>query len=330
MVGAGLQAHRRLEALDSRDSLHVVSAPDTVAAAELAGRYGGRAVHRWEDVVSDRDVDAVIVATPPDVHEPITVAALRAGKHVLCEKPLARTSTEARNMARAAAEAGRVLLCGFNHRFHPAVAALAATVSAGTYGRPLSAVGVYGHGIRADYLSEWRADPKVVSGGQLMEQGIHLVDLVDSLLWPVADVVAHTQTSFGTSAELEDDAHVMLRSGEGQLAFLRSSLSQWRNHFSLDVTFERATVRVHGLGGSYGEQTLAVDVRDDGPFTSHVTAYRGADRTWSAEWQHFRQLTQAHPVPPPDLAGQRALSIVEAAYASTREGRWTTVPTEDS
>ncbi|MBB5868328.1 putative dehydrogenase [Allocatelliglobosispora scoriae] len=326
IVGAGLQARRRLSAFGPADTLVAVAAPNPAVVEALAAPHGARPLEDWRDLVARPDLDAVLVTTPPDLHEEIAVAALTAGKHVLCEKPLASSAASAARMEAAAAAHGRVLHCGFNHRFHPAIRELGSIVHEGRYGRPLSAVGVYGYGYRAGYADEWRADPAVVSGGQLMEQGIHLVDLIDSLLFPIADVVAHTQETFGMAAGLEDDAHVMLRSATGQLAFVRSSLSLWRNRFTFDVTLERATVRVDGLGASYGEQTLIVDERGTGPFTSSVISFRGGDQSWGAEWRYFHDLVAANPAGPPDPAGRQALAVVEAAYESTRTGRWTPVP----
>ncbi|MEW2297889.1 Gfo/Idh/MocA family oxidoreductase [Streptomyces sp. NPDC006743] len=329
MIGAGLQCGRRIPALGPDDALAAIAAPDLDQARAHAEPVGAKVFGRWEELLAHTELDAVIVATPPDTHLAATVTALAAGKHVLCEKPLARTSDEAARMEAAAQAHGRVLHCGFNHRFHPAVRTLARSISAGEHGRPLSALGVYGYGFRAGYGDEWRADPAVVSGGQLMEQGIHLVDLVDALLWPVHDVIAHTQHSFGLPPGIEDDAHVMLRSAAGQVAMMRSSLSQWHNRFLFEVTFERATVRIDGLTGSYGEQTLTVEKRDDGPFGAQITRFRGPDRSWAAEWTHFRELVAQHPAPDPDPSGRRALSVVEAAYRSIEAGRWTPVSKEN-
>lgn len=329
LIGAGLQCGRRIPALGPDDVLVAIAAPDLQQASAHAKPAGAKVFAHWEDLLAHPGLDAVIVATPPDTHLAATVGALSAGKHVLCEKPLARTSAEAASMEAAAKTHGRVLHCGFNHRFHPAARALANSIASGEHGRPLSAMGVYGYGFRSGYGDEWRADPAVVSGGQLMEQGIHLVDLVDGLLWPVHDVIAHTQQSFGLPQGIEDDAHVLLRSVTGQVAMVRASLSQWHNRFMFEVTFEQATVRIDGLTGSYGEQTLTIEKRDDGPFNAHVTRYRGPDRSWAAEWSHFRDLVRQSPVPEPDPAGRSALSVVEAAYHSTETGRWTPVNKEN-
>lgn len=321
VVGAGLQASRRLAALPDGVVVAAIADVEIRRSRRLTLRHGGAALGSWPELVGRTDVDAVLVATPPDSHEEISVAALRAGKHVLCEKPMALSSGAAGRMGHAAVKASRVLHCGFNHRFHPAVRELTRLIGARTFGQPLSAIGIYGYGFREGYEREWRADPAVVSGGQVMEQGIHLVDLVDSCLWPVTEAVAHLQHTFGLNG-LEDDGHLLLRSATGQVAYLRSSLTQWRNRFLLEVTCERATLRVNGIGGSYGEQTLAVEQRGDGPFQTAQTSFRGGDSTWRSEWEYFTALCAQTPVPCPDPAGHRSLAIVETAYRSTATGGW--------
>ncbi len=323
IVGAGVQARRRLAAFRPDDRLTAISALNSGDAARLAARYRGEAVSSWLEVVQRDDVDAVIVASPPRSHADIGIAALRAGTHVLCEKPLAATSEEAAAMTTAAATAGRVLHCGFNHRLHPAVVRLREFLASGAFGPVISAMAVYGHGIRDGYESEWRCDPACVSGGQLMEQGIHLVDLVDSMLGPVDRVVAHVGRSCTLPAGLEDEAHLMLGLSGGGVAMVRSSLTQWRNRFLLEVTCRKAILRVEGLGGSYGDETLIIERRTDGPFTTELLEFRGDDQSWRREWQQFHDLVaaSAHSATADD-AGLRSIVIVEAAYRSASSGQW--------
>jgi len=322
VVGAGLQANRRLAALGPNDEFVAVSAPSVDHVEQLIRRFGGVPADSWQELVRRDDVDAVIVASPPRSHRDISIAALRSGKHVLCEKPLAASSADATVMAEAAETAGRVLHCGFNHRFHPAIPRLRELLEAGGYGPVLAVNGSYGHGIRPGYADEWRCDPAHVSGGQLMEQGIHLVDLVDHMLGPVDRVVARLSRGFGLPADLEDDAHVLLDLRPGGVAFLRSSLAQWRNRFWFEVTCLDATLRVSGLGGSYGVETLTVEPRTDGPFRRETVEFRGADPSWNHEWQYFRALTGNSGAAVTDDAGRRALAIVEAAYRSATTDKW--------
>ena len=87
----------------------------------MASRFNCEAVRNWKDVIKREDIDIVIVSTPPHVHAEISIAAMQAGKHVLCEKPLSKTIEESEAMVKAVMENNVFLKCGFNHRHHPAI-----------------------------------------------------------------------------------------------------------------------------------------------------------------------------------------------------------------
>ncbi len=321
IIGTGLQARRRIEAADG--AVVAVAGQDFAAGAAFAAAHGIRAEKNWRALVEAADLDTVIVATPPHVHAEMSIAALEAGKHVLCEKPLARTGDEADRMIRAARSGGRVLACGFNHRHHPALAELRRLVEQGRLGRVLWARCAYGIGGRDGYENEWRADPAQTSGGQLMEQGIHAVDLLRTVLGEVESVTAARATHvWPAMAPLEDDAMALLRHDSGAISTIHSSLTQWVNIFRLEIGGDAATAEVQGLAGSYGPQTLTVWDRTNGPFSATRTEFRGGDRSWRQEWNAFAA-TAADPL---DLSsaldGAHAVRVVEAAYLGADGDRW--------
>ncbi|ANS62472.1 LmbZ [Streptomyces lincolnensis] len=325
IIGTGLQATRRVRALiEAADAEPVAVAgatPDTTKA--FAAEHGLNAVADWRELVADDGIDVVLVCVPPHLHAEMTLAALRAGKHVLCEKPLARTADEADEMCRVARATGRVLGCGFNHRHHPALAALGDRIARGELGRPLWARAAYGIAGRDGYEREWRADPRQVSGGQLMEQGIHVVDLLRSYFGEVEAVTSLRSSTVWPIAPLEEDAMVLLRHHSGVLAQLHSSLTQWVNTFRLEVGGDEAVAEVQGLAGSYGTQSLSVWPRTDGPFTVTRQEFRSGDRSWALEWAEFARLLS---LPAPDqtsaLDGAAAIRVVAAAYTAADTLTW--------
>lgn len=334
IIGAGLQARRRAPVLREfpDTELVIVTAAHRNHATALASRMGCEAGEGWEGVVERPDVDTVVVCTPPHLHAEITVAALRAGKHVLCEKPLARTDDEARTMVEAAGRSERVLWCGFNHRYHPAVQQIRRWVDEGVLGDLMCCRARYGICGRPGYANEWRADPRVVAGGQLMEQGIHAIDLFRWFLGDPDAVAAMTGTTYWDIDPLEDNGFVLLRWPGGQMASLHSSLTQWRNLFSFELIGRDAYASAEGLGGGYGTEQAILRKRDfDKPFSEHVIDYRGEDRSWSDEWQNFVAAVRGNRAPIDSAVdGLRALQIVNAAYASSREGRFVRVPLRDA
>lgn len=325
IVGAGLQARRRAAviAASTNGELAVVTAVPLASAAKLAREVYADASSDWAKAVVRPDVDAVVICTPPDSHAEIACTALRAGKHVLCEKPLARSCAEAQRIVDEAEAAGRILWCGFNHRYHLALRQVREWLEQGYLGEAMYLRARYGICGRPGYEHEWRADPRRVGGGHLMEQGIHLVDLARWFIGDFATALGTVGTYYWKGQPFEDNAFVVLRKADGRVAMLHSSLTEWRNLFSLELFGTDGYARAEGLGGSYGLETAALGIRDfSAPFAEKRIEFRGADTCWQLEWEAFVAATK---VSGDDLTnardGVQALRIVEAVYASASTGR---------
>mgnify|MGYP001599921327 CR=1 FL=1 len=174
------------------------------------------------------DVDGVVVATPNDWLAPITCTALEAGKHVLCEKPPGRDVAEAKTMRDSAARSGRLFAFGFNHRHAAGVHEALDIARTGGIGRLLHAQARYGHGGRPGLEHEWRADPKRAGGGEMMDQGAHLLDLARLILGEVERVYAITRTEFWPLAPLEDNAFCLLEHVGGAVSMRTPASSSGR------------------------------------------------------------------------------------------------------
>jgi predicted dehydrogenase len=294
------------------------------SAVELAHEAQADVTADWSAAVERRDVDAVLVCTPPDMHAEIAITALRAGKHVLCEKPLARSSEEGQRMVDEARAAGRVLWCGFNHRYHPAVRQVRAWLDGGEVGEAMYIRARYGIAGRPGYEHEWRADPAHVGGGQLMEQGIHLVDLARWFLGDFATAQGSVGRYFWKAQPFEDNAFAILRKADGRVAMLHSSLTEWRNLFSFELFGTDGYARAEGLGGTYGLETATRGVRDfEAPFAEKRIEYRGPDTCWQMEWEAFVAATAINGDGVATARdGVQALRIVEAVYASASSENW--------
>ena len=329
IVGAGLQGRRRVPALrDFPDTeLVVISAAHLESAKRLADSVGCQAEVGWEPVVECQGLDAVIVCTPPHLHAEISIAAMRRGMHVLCEKPLGRTLEEAECMLTAARESGVTLKCGFNHRHHPGIQQARRWFDEGRIGEPLFVRCRYGIGGRPGYEKEWRADPEIVGGGQLMEQGIHVVDLARWFLGEFSQVTAFVETGFWEISPLEDNAFALYRTSGGAVASIHSSLTQWKNLFSFELYGRDGYIAVDGLGGSYGTEQAVLARRDfAAPFGEEVIEFRGSDRSWHEEWKEFVAAVREDREPLGNgYDGLEALRLVYAAYEAAQERRVVTL-----
>ena len=322
IIGAGLQCRRRAPII--RDwpgaELAVISSKTGKAAKAQASRMDCEFAVGWKDLVRREDIDVVLVCTPPNIHSEISIAAMKAGKHVLCEKPLARTLEEAKEMIATARSNHVKLKCGFNHRHHPAIWKTKQLLDEGKLGKPMFARCRYGYIGRPGFENEWRANPAYVAGGQLMEQGIHALDLFRWFLGDFDQVVGFISTNYWKAQSFEDNAFALLRREDGVVASLHSSMTQWRNLFHFEIFGEEGYVSVGGLGGSYDTEQLRFARRDfDGPFHEEVTDFRGGDRSWFEEWKEFVTAIQEDREPIGNgQDGLEALRLVYATYESSK------------
>lgn len=322
IVGCGLTGRRRAAALAGARLTACADIDRSRADALAQSQPGVRAVTRWEELVGDADLDVVIVATTNDALAGVSVAAIEAGKHVLVEKPAGRTVAEIDRIAGAARRHGRIVRVGFNHRYHPAFVAARRIIDAGTIGPLMFVRGRYGHGGRVGYDREWRADPARSGGGELIDQGMHLIDLSRWLLGPFADVDGAAHTYFWDMA-VDDNAFLRLTTPAGQVAFLHVSCTEWKNLFSFEIRGDQGAIHVEGLGGSYGEESLVLTRRAQPGAeagTERLT-FADGDTSWAAEWEDFATALHGgrlrHGIPD---EGLQVLATVDALYAAARSG----------
>jgi predicted dehydrogenase len=329
IIGAGLQARRRVPAIKEEPGFQLVEVVDRIEdrARSFANQFGGRASAEWRPVVKHPSVDVVLVLTYPDSHAEIAIAAMEAGKDVLCEKPLTRTEKEAREVIEVVKRTGRILKCGFNHRHHPAILQAHQLFGSGDIGKPAFGRGRYGIAGRQGIEKEWRSDPKIVSGGQLMEQGIHLVDLFRWFLGDFRRVTGLMSTTHWPIQPLEDNGFVVMQNHSGVVVSIHSSLTQWINLFEFEIYGDKGSLTVQGLGSSYGVEKLIVNHFDPiGPFSHQTFEYRSGDTSWKSEWQEFVQAVANRREPiGTALDGLRAMEIVNAAYSASKTGQTVTL-----
>jgi predicted dehydrogenase len=288
IVGCGLIGHKRAKALGGHKLVAAADA-NLARAQQLASAYPGcEASADWQAVAARADVDLVIVATTNDALAPVTDAAVCHGKHVLVEKPAARSADELAPVVLHARAAGVQVKVGFNHRFHPALARARALVDAGELGPLLHIRARYGHGGRVGYDKEWRADPAIAGGGELLDQGVHLIDLSRWFLGDITEVRGHVSTSFWKMA-VEDNGFLFLRTAAGQVAWLHASCTEWKNLFCFEIFGREGKLQIDGLGGSYGLERLSHYrmLPQMGPPETTIWEYPGEDLSWRDEFAHF-------------------------------------------
>jgi predicted dehydrogenase len=315
--------HRRAEALRDNDELVACFDPKQSSAERLAREFGGQAVGSAAAVLEHRP-DAVIVATPHDRLADLAIESLRAGAHVLVEKPAGLSGADVDRIAVAADAAARIVKVGFNHRFAPAIQRAVELAHSGEFGDLMFARARYGHGGRAGYEQEWRLRREISGGGELVDQGMHLLDIFHWLFGPLPLHSALLRRHFWAGA-VEDNALFTLADpfGEsGPWATAHVSWTEWKNLFSLEIYCRTAKFSVDGLAGSYGSPRLTIYKMkpEFGPPETETVEFDGPDLSWRGEWQHFVAAIRGdvtHLLG--GLADARyAWSCVEAAYDLSR------------
>lgn len=321
IVGCGLIGNKRAKALGRGDALVAAADTNIDRARQLASQHPGcTSSADWHDVVTRPDVDLVVVAATNDQLAPATLASVQHRKHVLVEKPAARNAAELEPVALAARDAfehsGVVVKVGFNHRFHPALLKARQVVDSGALGPLMFLRGRYGHGGRRGMEKEWRGNPALSGGGEMLDQGVHLIDLARWFLGDFAEVTGHVATYFW-DWPVEDNGFALLKTASGQVAWLHASCTEWKNLFSLEVYGRDGKLAVDGLGGSYGVERLAFYkmLPQMGPPEATIWEYPGEDTSWRAEWAHLAECIERRRLPEGNLEDAvAALQVIGKLY----------------
>jgi predicted dehydrogenase len=322
IVGCGLIGQKRLGAL-SQSRLSICVDVILERAEALARQVPGAIATRdWRDAVARSDVEVVIVATVNKSLAEIAAAAIEAGKHVLVEKPAARNVRELETVIEASQHNQVAVRVGFNHRYHRALRQARQLVDTGAIGKLMYVRGRYGHGGRLGYEKEWRADPKLAGGGELLDQGVHLIDLAR---WFLGDFVAVTgfAHTYYWDMPVEDNGFLMLKTAQQQTAFLHASCTEWKNLFCLEIYGRDGKLQIDGLGGSYGTERLTYYrmLPQLGPPETTIWEYPGPDTSWQIEFEEFLEDIRLERKPSASLEDARAaLRIVEQIYARSGLG----------
>ncbi len=320
IIGCGLIGKKRLAALPAGSKLLVACDTDLSRARALVElAKTGRAVADFNEAFADPQVDAVIVATINSTLAEISAAAIRAGKHVLVEKPAGISVQQIDELLALEKKHGLCVRVGFNHRFHPAFLKAREIFESGVMGEMMFIRARYGHGGRIGYDKEWRADPKLAGGGELIDQGVHLIDLAGWFLGEFKRVDGHAATYFW-DMPVDDNAFLDLQTAKGQTAWLHVSCTEWKNLFSFEIYGRNTKLHIDGLGGSYGvEKLFHYQMKPEmGIPDTKVYEFPGPDESWRNEMMAFEKDIQMKRKPDAGLPEIRAaLQIVETIYKNT-------------
>lgn len=316
IIGCGLIGQKRAKTLGACE---LVACVDTVKARaeNLAQLYPGCvALTDWRDAVELPDLTMVIISTLHSSLAEITYGAVKQGIHVLVEKPGARKVDELLPIIEEAKKTGSLVRVGFNHRYHRSLRKARALVDSGHLGDLMFIRARYGHGGRIGYDKEWRAQPELSGGGELIDQGPHLIDLSRWFLGDFTEIQGFAHTYYW-DMPVDDNGFLLLKTQKKQTAFLHASCTEWKNIFSMEIYGKNGKLELSGLGGSYGVEKLTWYnmLPEMGPPETQSWEYPMADDSWSVEMAEFLEDIRLNRSPSPGLSDAHAvLDIIETIY----------------
>lgn len=316
IIGCGMIGQKRAKALGSCGRLVACADIEENRAESLAKGTNAKVLRDWRELVWLPDVNVVIVSTLHDSLAEITRTAIEAGKHVLVEKPAARTAAELEPVMAAAAKHGVKVHVGFNHRYHRSLRKAKEIVDTGALGELMFIRARYGHGGRIGYDKEWRAKPELSGGGELIDQGPHLIDLSRWFLGEFAEVQGFAHNYFW-DMPVDDNGFMLLKTAKKQVAFLHASCTEWKNLFSMEIFGKDGKLDLSGLGGSYGVERLTYFkmLPEMGPPETTSWEYPMGDDSWEVEMADFFEDIRLDRAPATSLVdAHEALKIVEEIY----------------
>jgi predicted dehydrogenase len=293
IAGYGVVGKRRRECVDAHLNMEILAVCDQVFSENTV--VDG--VHYYKDynyLLKEEDLDILIVCVTNDIAAEVTVAGLESGLHVFCEKPPGRNVSDVAHVAEVSKKyPQQKLMYGFNHRYHDSIVEALRIIKSNILGDIINLRGVYGKSQLITFNQpDWRTKRDIAGGGVLLDQGIHMVDLMRLFAGEFIDVYSFIENSHW-NYDVEDNAYALMRTESGKVAMLNSSATQWRHRFHLDINLEKGSLILGGLlsgSKSYGAETLTVvsaNPENDKGDPKEVTTRYNTDPSWYAEIKEF-------------------------------------------
>jgi UDP-N-acetyl-2-amino-2-deoxyglucuronate dehydrogenase len=342
IIGTGMIAHFHAKAIQAMKGGRVVGCfnQNIAKAVSFAREYDCRAYQSLDALLADSDIEIVTICTPSGVHQEPAVAAARAGKHVVVEKPLEITLERCDTIIQACAQ-HRVKLCTiFPSRFSPANTALKAAIDAGRFGK-LTLGDMYVKWWRTQEYYDgggWRGTWALDGGGAFMNQAIHNVDLLSWLMGDVAEIAGFTGTLAHERIEVEDVGVACLKFANGAIGVMEATTAAWPGLLKkTEIHGSRGTVIVEQ------DSILRWEFADELPEDAEIRAKFGASSATTGgaadpkaisfvghqlQLEDFVDAIRMGKAPRVDGAeGRRSVEIILAIYEAARTGRSQTLMT---
>jgi predicted dehydrogenase len=292
IAGYGVVGRRRHQFINQNSLLNVVSVCDITKAEGKLDREDVKVYTDYQKMIKEEKLDILFVCLTNDVAAHATILGLKSGCHVFCEKPPGRNLQEVREVIETEKLNPHLKLkYGFNHRYHDSVREALKIVKSGEYGKIINIRGVYGKSTIVNVENGWRANREIAGGGILLDQGIHMVDLIRLFAGEISEIKSYVSNSYW-NLEVEDNAFALMKSKSGVIIQFQSTATEWRHRFNLQINLEKGTIVLSGIlsgSKSYGQETLTIypqDIQSGGNPKTEMVNYL-EDNSWRDEINEF-------------------------------------------
>jgi len=295
IAGYGVVGKTRHRSIESNTSYQVTAISESSQEARKFIPADIKIYNDYKSLIASADIDVIFISLPNQFASEAACLSLQKGLHVFCEKPPARTYAELLEVEKQSLKFPELkLMYGFNHRFHLSVEEAKLLIDSNSLGRLINMKGVYGKSQMISFnQTDWRTNREASGGGILLDQGIHMLDLMRYLsgenFTEVFSIIDNAFWNF----DVEDNAYVLMKSPKGLVSQLHSSATQWRHVFNLEITLERGSLILGGLltgSKSYGDETLTIITSDpskDNGMPKESTSKYNEDVSWDNEIKYF-------------------------------------------
>lgn len=295
IAGYGVVGKRRRYFIDLNPHFKTMAVSDINFDSEGSMADGANYFTTYHSLL-EQNLNVLFVSLPNYLAAEATIGGLEHGLHVFCEKPPGRTVQDIRDVIKVEKEHPHLKLkYGFNHRYHDSVKEARKVIESDKYGEIINLRGVYGKSSIVPFESGWRSERKYAGGGILLDQGIHMLDMIRYFAGDFDEVKSFVSNNYW-GHDVEDNAYAIMRNKRGCVAMLHSTATQWQHRFRLEITLREALLELTGIlsgSKSYGEEKLRVVPRNDGVATGSFTETTNSyleDNSWKQEIDEFADI----------------------------------------
>jgi len=289
IIGCGLIGEKRSKSLGKKGKLIACADIDINKAKKIATNNKKiKVFYDWKKLLKIKEIDIVIISTFHNELSKILLEAYKRKKHIFVEKPAAKNFNEIKKVISKIKGHKIKIRVGYNHRYHPSIILSNKLIKSGAIGKLMYIRARYGHGGRLNYQNEWRAKKSISGGGELLDQGSHLIDLSSSILGKFNKVSGFIKNFFWRMP-VEDNSFLILRTSDNKVAFLHASWTEWKNIFSFEIFGTKGKLNIYGKGGSYGTEQLTfykMSKKMEKP-SEKKWIFKNKDISWKLEMDEF-------------------------------------------